>query len=426
MPLTHFPSTRLFLAALVALSPVAAAASEALTFQRVIENASSAHPDLNAARERLRITNFNRKAAAAPFLPQVSVGASYDRSGADPEGPGIVPADDDYDVSATARQNLYAGGRDTALYRRRQAEQSVAAADLNATRAAVSFDVKAAFARLLFSQSQATLSRSIDKRRADNVRLVGLRYEAGREHKGSYLRSRANAHQARFEVSQADRALRVAQRELLRSMGESEFDVVTATGALAVALPAALPDFRALATEVPAVRSAQANLVAAETDVAFARSQLLPGFDASASAGRGGGEWPPRDDRWSAGLSLSLPIFQGGSGVYGLKAARAATARSQEQTRSVIDETALDLESTFASFADAAEGADVQAEFLAAAEVRAEIARSQYTSGLLSFEDWDLIESDLITAQKNHLSSLRDAVVAEADWERAQGKGAVQ
>ena len=41
---------------------------------------------------------------------------------------------------------------------------------------------------------------------------------------------------------------------------------------------------------------------------------------------------------------------------------------------------------------------------------------------MLSFEDWDRIESDLISSQKSDLSGRRNAVLAEANWEKAQGK----
>ena len=44
-------------------------------------------------------------------------------------------------------------------------------------------------------------------------------------------------------------------------------------------------------------------------------------------------------------------------------------------------------------------------------------------SGLISFQDWDTIENDLISNQKTILVNLRDAIAAEAAWEQAQGKG---
>jgi outer membrane protein len=41
---------------------------------------------------------------------------------------------------------------------------------------------------------------------------------------------------------------------------------------------------------------------------------------------------------------------------------------------------------------------------------------------MLSFEDWDRIENDLISSQKDDLSGRLNAILAEASWEQVQGK----
>jgi outer membrane protein TolC len=64
----------------------------------------------------------------------------------------------------------------------------------------------------------------------------------------------------------------------------------------------------------------------------------------------------------------------------------------------------------------------VDEEFAAAAQLRAEIARSKYNNGLLSFENWDIIENDLIARQRALLASRRDRVIAEAAWQQAIGQ----
>jgi outer membrane protein len=67
----------------------------------------------------------------------------------------------------------------------------------------------------------------------------------------------------------------------------------------------------------------------------------------------------------------------------------------------------------------------VDQAFLDAAKTRADIARTKYNNGLMTFENWDIIENDLIQRQKSFLQSQRDRVVAEAAWEQAQGKGVI-
>lgn len=77
-----------------------------------------------------------------------------------------------------------------------------------------------------------------------------------------------------------------------------------------------------------------------------------------------------------------------------------------------------------AAFMDAIGLQKVAKEFLEASQVRAIISRGRYQAGLMTFEDWDLIETDLINRQKIELQSRRDVVFAEAALEQSQGKSA--
>jgi outer membrane protein TolC len=83
------------------------------------------------------------------------------------------------------------------------------------------------------------------------------------------------------------------------------------------------------------------------------------------------------------------------------------------------------LKQAWAGYVESEEKLKVDQAFLEAAVLRAEIARSRYNNGLMSFEDWDRIENDLIQRQKTVLQSQRDRVTAEAAWEQAQGKGVI-
>jgi outer membrane protein TolC len=83
------------------------------------------------------------------------------------------------------------------------------------------------------------------------------------------------------------------------------------------------------------------------------------------------------------------------------------------------------LKQMYRAFVESLEKLKVDRDFLEAASVRAEIARSKYNNGLLSFEDWDIIENDLITKQKTYLQSERDVILAEAAWQQTRGKGII-
>ncbi|MFA5069642.1 MAG: TolC family protein, partial [Candidatus Omnitrophota bacterium] len=55
------------------------------------------------------------------------------------------------------------------------------------------------------------------------------------------------------------------------------------------------------------------------------------------------------------------------------------------------------------------------------AEERAKITRSQYSTGLASFNDWIIIEDNLVKAQKAYLDTRADMLIAEAYWIQAIG-----
>lgn len=393
-------------------------AAEPLTWDAAVQEAIRQNPELAAAQESVKGAQARYRGNFSNFLPQVSGSASYNHSGTSRKN-----ADESYGASLSASQSLFTGFRDKAQLTQARASWDAASASRDAVSADVGFGLRSAFYGLLYAQEQLSLSQTIAERRKENVRLVELRYQAGREHKGSFLRSRASSSQAAFELAQAGRAVRTAQRELLKLLGRREIESVQVTGRFGTDEPGDPPDLESMALTTPLYRQAAANALSARAGLTVARSRFFPNLSASASTGRSGSDFPLDDDGWSMGLNLSYSFLAGGADYYGSKNARAQDRAAQYQLQDAADQAALNLEDAHAGYQDAVQRTKVQMEFLEAAKVRAEIARSQYTNGLLTFDDWDLIENDLISNQKSALSSQRDAVTAEAAWTRTLGKG---
>ena len=83
--------------------------------------------------------------------------------------------------------------------------------------------------------------------------------------------------------------------------------------------------------------------------------------------------------------------------------------------------THVSLEEALNAYLDAYEYVGVRKQYLDAAVVRAEIGRAQYANGLLSFTQWDLIETELVDSERGYLAARRDALYAEAAWNRSIG-----
>jgi len=276
---------------------------------------------------------------------------------------------------------------------------------------------------LLKAQEAVDLTRQIYDIRRSNLELITLRYESGLEHKGALLTAQANLAQAVFDTAQNNRALEVVQRALAKELGRTRFSPVRVDGAFEVSdTVLEKPDFDALAQHNPQIGKSAAQRNAASFGVKSAEASFYPQLSARGGADRTSGHWPPDNDRWNAGIALTLPIFEGGLRVAEVAQAKALLNQAVESERSIKDGIVVALEQTWAALQDALETVGVQEKFLNAAEERAKIAEAQYSTGFITFDNWIIIINDLVSAKSSFLDTRANALFAEAEWIRAKGE----
>lgn len=389
-----------------------------ITWDEARAAAAESNPTLVSGRETVEKARYDYNAARAAYWPTVSGSAGYSRSDSDSQEGG---ASDQTSLGLSAQYGLFSGFADQARVRQAESTLNRALAEWAGTQADVSASLRRAFLRLLYAQERVALAESIAVRRRQNLDLVQLRFDSGSENKGSLLRTKAGTSQAEAEVEQARRSVAVQQRELSNALGHDASDSWVVKGDWAYKEPEADPSWKDLARATPSVRAAQAGVENNRAAVVIARGSIYPELALRAGIDRSGEEWPPDSEAWSVGATLSIPLFTGGQNVNQLASAQASLRQAEAQLRETEQNALLDLETAWTNLRDARQQRNVQAEFLNAAEVRAEISREQYANGLLSFQDWDQIEDELIQSQQSLLASDRDAALAAAEWERVQG-----
>ena len=416
--------TKIIAAFLLCIIFSAPAHAELLTWEACVARAGQNNPELRAAQENLSSSAYQSRAAASGFLPQLSAGVNYTDQNTS-FGTSSFGTTSTYSASVTATQNLFAGFQDQAKVAQSRANQDVTQASLDATKAKVSFDLKSAFAGLLYAQNYLQLTESIIQRRAENMRLVELRFEGGWENKGSLLLSKASLSQAELDHLQAQHAVQVAQEQLANVLGENRAGDIQIAGAIPLAEPAPTLDLQQLAEQTPDHRQAIGQEQAASAGVTLARSPLYPSLNLTGSTGRQGNNWFPDNDSHSVGVSLSIPLYSGGRDYYGTKSAVSNLSAATYNRERVDQQLITRLRQAYTTYVEAVQRLKVNQAFVEAATARAEIARNKYDNGLLSFEDWDIIENDLISRQTALVQSQRDRITTEAAWEQAQGKGVI-
>ncbi|MEW6101718.1 MAG: TolC family protein [Candidatus Omnitrophota bacterium] len=407
----------IFFLSFLIIAAFEAGAEETLTWQDCVRQAALNHPDLISAQESIKQEQADKKITASALFPQID----SNLSGSTAKASGATT--DTYTYGLTGTQLLFDAGKTSNNVK--AAEENIKASehDFKFTSSEVRLRLRTAFINLLKAQKLLDITQEIYNIRRGNLELITLRYESGLEHKGALMNAQANLADAEFEVHQAKRGLQVSQRQLIKEMGRSKFTSLRVEEEFKVSDEALeKPDLEGLAAGNPSLAKFTSQKNFALFSIKAARAEFFPGLSAEAGANKRGSKWPPEDDRWNAGLVLSLPLFEGGLRRAQIERAKAIYNQAEADEQSAKDGIILTLEQAWKALQDALETVGVQNRFLEAAEERSRIAEAQYSLGMIQFDNWIIIQDNLVGAKKAFLDARANALLAEASWIQAKGE----
>ena len=211
-----------FVAAVLLLLAGLLYAGEPLTWQDCFDRTVKNNVDLSIARLKLKEAEAALKSQQSVYYPEVTAKAGRSVGETKPDG-GSWSDKDDLSVSLNASYALFSGFGDRARVTRTEAELYAEKANFDQTRSNIEYNLRKAFSDQLYTQELLELVKSIAGRRADSARLVEMRYEGGREPKGSLMLKQAQLTEARYSVGEAERALELTRRQLAGLMKELQF-----------------------------------------------------------------------------------------------------------------------------------------------------------------------------------------------------------
>lgn len=405
------------------LTAEGAAAGGELRWEDCVAMAKANHPDIISAREKIEQARANRGIERSSMLPQISTNLGVQRSKSDTgSGTGDNSAKNSYSYGIEGSQLLFDGGR--AIFDTRGAYAQIRQAVYSGmeTSATVRLNLRSAFIDLLIAQENVSIVKYILDRRVMNLNLVRMRHNAGREHRGSLMTAEVNLAQARAEYDQALRAISLYRHELAREMGLKRWEDFSVTGEIAVPLIARkTPDFNSLARHNPSVLQADTQIEYADYARKSTYSDYAPQVYGTASAGKSGDSWPPSESTWNAGVSLTLPLIKGGERIYQNSKAEAAYRQAVADRDSALSSASLALARKWTALLYAIDQCKVREKSLLASEERSRIAQARYNIGDITFDNWIIIENELVDAKKNYLNARASVLDAEAEWRNSQG-----
>ncbi|MBI3996968.1 MAG: TolC family protein [Candidatus Omnitrophica bacterium] len=389
-------------------------AQEGMMWQRAVQLALAHHPDLRQARETLSAKAHNRNQALGTFLPTVDGTVSRKRARTTTSSTNNSLA---LDLDVT--QPLFTGFETTGEALKAWREWEAARWAYVEESATVRQALRIAFVELLRLYQLLDVDRKIAARRHDNAELLRLRYEAGREHEGSWRRAQAIAEQAAFDVRQSERQIESQSLALGRQLGGYFAVPMAVAGELEQLMPRGPEppsDYVALAEKTPFVQRLTRSAEAQQAALLSSQAALWPTVEGTFNYGYSGTSASNLKDDSTLGVTVSVPLFHGGRNVQSVLESNAEYQAAVEAARSVRDLRIAELGERWAAFRDAWELVAVKYAFLEAARQRAEIVHAQYTTGLANFQDFDIAEQELADSEKASVQSLANVLTEEAKW----------
>ncbi|TGL05286.1 TolC family protein [Leptospira levettii] len=429
---------------------ISAEVTKPIQLKELWQKAVQFNPDYLSVKADYEKAFYENEKSYAGYLPTVNVLASARQSSANFSGSGTVndplisggvnssntqtqqtntgesrpTAVNRYSVGLSTNQNLFSGFRDKSGIEKTEALLQAAKQTLNDSRLKICFELKSAYSQTLYAKELYQLSLKIKERRIKNRDLVKLRYEVGREHKGSFLLSESFVKQSEYEVSFAERLFQTNWKEIERIIAtpvEVSLDVPLISEPIAE-IKISEKEKSSLLDAHPSIMAEQSKVRAAQANIGIAEAGFYPDLNLSATVTRQDDVWLPKPRNYSFGINLTYPLFNGGRDYYNVKIAKSEYEKSIHTRDSKKNLLTFSLEQSYLNFINASEQLLVLTEFYKASDTRATIARAQYFNGLISFENWDIIENDLINREKNLLVGKRDLGLAEATYLRNLGK----
>jgi outer membrane protein TolC len=375
------------------------------------------NPDLAFAWAKLNESKADKAVTQSGALPQISANLS-----ASTQKRTAATRSESYDYGVSAQQLLFNGFKTIYDIRAQQANVSAAAYNYAVVSSSVRLNLRTAFIDLLNAQESVKVFTDIAKRRKQELDSVALRYQGGAENRGSLFKAQANWAEAQYNLVSAQRDQELSQRRLEQVMGWEQFTPISVTEDFNLGTADRTePPFEDMIKSNPFLRQLVAQKEAARLGVKSAQADFFPQIYANAGAGKIDASWPPRQNSWSAGLSVSLPLFEGGLQQAQLARAKAILDQAQAQQRSGQNSVLFILVNAWIQWQNSMDNVAVQEKFLIAARERAKIAEVEYTAGLMSFNEWIIIEDELVNAQKSFLNVQTNALMTEASWRQARG-----
>ncbi len=353
-----------------------------------------------ASKEDVSKAQSNINKARAGALPALSAGGSYSRNFILPSF--FAKMDDEireietgfsnnFSAYLSLRQPLWHGGKVftalsiAKLYKRYSENQA------EATKAGVVQKAEVLFYSAILEKSRLAVLEKAFEATSHNAEVIGKLYSQGLVSEFEDLRARVEKANLQPALLNAESEVRLSEKRLKSFLGIDLNDSVVLIEEVDDTSLADLPPLEALLDTALAERPEmqQADLLAKISlkAIRIAKGGYYPSLDVVSNY-----SWQSSSDEftlrenigqsWTAGITLSIPIFTGGYTRSEVKQRRSEYNQARLATHQLQDDIRLEVEQAYDQLVQAKKALDIQKETIAQAEEGLRIANLRYETGV--------------------------------------------
>jgi len=389
----------------------------------------NSNPTIMAERQSLRQLDETVAIVRAGSRPQVSATAGVNQ---DVVTHNLGNNGRDLTASIDLSLPLYAGGRVRNGIRAADTRVEAGRANLRSTEGGIFTEAVAAYMDVIRDRSIVQLNRNQVSVLDTNLMATRDRFEVGDLTRTDVAQSDARLALARSNLALAQGRLEASEENYRRVIGQLPPDLAPPPP-----LPP-LPSSPDQATEVALANNADLASIAAQAraagfDVRVARGERLPTISAvnsnrytnllgSADNLTGGTGLVPNSTTSSGiGLSLRLPLYQGGAAGARVRQAQAFRSQLLEQTIGIERLVVSNVRAAYAAYVAANDAIESNTIAVAANELALEGTRAEQSVGTRNILDVLNAEQELLNSQVLLVTARRDAYVAGFQLLNAMG-----
>lgn len=375
----------------------------------LIDAAQVVSPTVLTAKAGIDQARATRVQATAALLPTLDATGSASRSRQQATGGFTAAPSNQVQAGLQTSWEIDVFGRNGANRAAAQERLDGTQARWHEARVSVAAEVARQYYSFRSCEKQVAVSDSDASSRAETARLSALASKAGFEAPATAALARASAAESKARATQQRASCEIDIKALVALTARSEPVLrqqlaTAASPSLSLEGPASVAAVPALVlAQRPDVYSAAREVAAASFEVANADALRYPRLSLAGNITTGRvrtGGVSQSFDTWSIGpLSVSLPLFDGGSSRANLESARARYDDAAGKYRGVarqavreVEEALVNLQSTADRTGDAAVAAEGYRASFAGTEAR-------YKAGLASLTDLEDARRTLLAAQ---------------------------